>query len=96
MRRLAVAVVAATAVLAMSVGSASAHVGPFVPPHQHVLSNPGTILTESFLTIGPDGCATGGVGAFQNFHYNIHVGEPGTGAFPNDNNPVSIRPAGCP
>ena len=25
-------------------------------------------------------------GAFQNFHYNIHVGKPGTGAFPNTNN----------
>ena len=95
MRHLAVAA-AVTTVMALSAGSASAHFGPFVPPHQHVPSNPGTIMTGNFLTIGPDGCATGGEGAFQNFHYNIHVGEPGTDAFPNANNPVSIRGAACP
>ena len=95
MRHLAVAL-AVTAAMAVSAGSRRPTSGHSSSRTSHVLSNPGTILTGNFLTIGPDGCATGGEGAFQNFHYNIHVGEPGTGAFPNTNNPVSIRGAGCP
>ena len=91
MRRLAVAIgaVAVTAVMAVGANSASAHFGPFVQPHQHILTTP----SGNSHTIGPDGCASGGVGPFQNFHYNVHVGSPGR-AF--STNPVSIRGGMCP
>jgi hypothetical protein len=88
MRRFLVGAVSASAIL-LSAGPAAAHnVGPFVGPHQHVLTTPGTTVT-----IGPDGCATGGLGAFQDFHYHVHVGQPGADAFLT--NPVSLRGAGC-
>ena len=86
MKRLAL--VAVTAMMLIGAAPAAAHFGPFVAPHVHQLTTPGTVTT-----VGPDGCATGGVGAFQNFHYNFHVGEPGA-AFAT--NPVAIRGIACP
>ena len=89
MRHLAVAM-ATVVMMGVGAASASAHnVGPFVGPHVHVLTTPGNVVT-----IGPDGCASGGLGAFQDFHYHVHVGQPGTDAFTT--NPVSIRGIGCP
>jgi hypothetical protein len=90
MKRLAVAV-AVTAVMAIIASPATAHPvnPPFVGPHQHILMTP----NGSEHRIGPDGCATGGVGAFQNFHYNVHVGSPADAWLTN---PVSIRGGMCP
>jgi hypothetical protein len=90
MRRLAVAV-AAVAVMAVSASSAAAHdVGPTVGPHVHVLTTPGNVIS-----IGPDGCGADALAAFQDFHYHVHVGQPGMSAFLGTN-PVSIRGAMCP
>jgi hypothetical protein len=77
----------------MGVGAASAqaHFEPFVQPHVHLL----TTASGNVVSISPDGCATGGVGVFQDFHYNVHVGEPGLGAFPT--RATRCRsPIGCP
>ena len=75
------------AVILLGATPASGHV---VPAHQHVLTTPGATAT-----IGPDACTMGAIGAFQEFHHNVHTGAPAT-AFSDSSNPVSISGAGCP
>lgn len=51
--------------------------------HPHSLFTPGTCV-ENFANI-------------KKFHENVHAGVPGTEAFTNENNPVSIyRGVTCP
>jgi len=87
MRKFLVGLASASALVLCAAPAAAHDLGPLVPPHQHVLTTPGATVT-----IGPDACTMGAIGAFQNFHYGIHVGAPAD-AFAS--NPVSIRGAGC-
>ena len=93
--RITVAVVAGLGLL--GAGQASAQ----VPLHQHVLTTPAgaheiaqgfCANADNFLTAGNP---TGQSPAFQNFHHDVHMGVPGTEAFTNPNNPVSIGSTGC-
>ena len=45
------------------------------PPHDHLLTVPGT---GEQVQVAPDRCELGDKlqGAFLNFHFNVHVGEP--------------------
>jgi len=91
MRRLAVAVTAAMTAAGIATTTATAHpVSPTVAPHVHLLTTPG-----GTHEIGPSACGPDGVTiAFQQFHNNIHIGQPGTDAWLGVN-PVSIGAARC-
>ena len=85
MRKVLIGAISLSAIM-FGAAPASAHT---VGAHQHVLTTPGgTVL------IGPDACTRGPIGAFQNFHHNIHEGAP-VAAFGNPSNPVSFSGAGC-
>jgi type 1 fimbria pilin len=64
-----------------------------VPPHQHfVVTANGTLIP-----VGPDACTFGPSQAFDNFHFNVHLGTPNMSAFANAMNPVSfVAPVPCP
>jgi hypothetical protein len=60
-----------------------------VPPHNHILTVPGT---EETVQVGPPRCSLGVTvqRAFLNFHVNVHLGTPtATGA-------IAITPQFCP
>ncbi len=85
MRKVFVGALSASAIM-LGATPAAGHV---VPAHQHVLTTPGATVT-----IGPDACTMGAIGAFQNFHHNVHTGGAATG-FSGPSNPVSISGAAC-
>lgn len=63
-----------------------------VPPHDHWL----TTGSGDVVHVGPDVCANPDIyAAWLNFHLNVHRGVPGTQAFTNDSNPVSISATLC-
>ena len=87
MRRFVLAGIAAL-VFAFSAGPAFA-----VPPHDHWL----TTGSGDVVHVGPSVCDNPDIfDAWLNFHLNVHVGTPGTQAFTNDGNPVSIAATLCP
>jgi hypothetical protein len=60
-----------------------------VPPHEHLMTVPGTGTVEQ---VGPPRCEIGATlqTAFLNFHFNVHLGQPtATGV-------LSITPSFCP
>jgi hypothetical protein len=64
-----------------------------VPPHQHIL----VPANAAMMPVGPDACSFGPSEAFDQFHFNIHLGTPNRVAFQQPNNPVSfIAPVPCP
>jgi hypothetical protein len=88
MRRLLIAGIAALT-FAVSAGTALAS----VPPHNHWL----TTGSGDVVHVGPFVCDNPDIyDAWLNFHLNVHVGVPGTQAFTNDGNPVSIAATLCP
>ena len=88
MRRLLISAIAAAA-FALS----AAPVLAVVPPHNHWL----TTGSGGVVHVGPYVCDNPDIyDAWLNFHLNIHVGVPGTQAFTNDSNPVSIAAILCP
>jgi hypothetical protein len=63
-----------------------------VPPHDHWL----TTASGDVVHVGPDVCDNPDIyDAWLNFHLNVHKGVPGTQAFTNDSNPVSISATPC-
>jgi hypothetical protein len=62
-----------------------------VPAHQHWLTTPGGVVP-----VGPPVCENPDIYApWLSFHVNVHRGTPGTTAFTNASNPVSISATGC-
>jgi hypothetical protein len=89
MRRFAVI---GSAALAIAFSAVPAFALP-VPPHDHWL----TTGSGDVVHVGPDVCSNPDIyDAWLNFHLNVHRGVPGTQAFTNDSNPVSIAATGCP
>jgi hypothetical protein len=63
-----------------------------VDPHDHWLATG----AGSTVHVGPYVCANPDIyDAWLNFHVNVHVGVPGTGAFDIDANPVDISASLC-
>jgi hypothetical protein len=64
-----------------------------VAPHQHfVVDADGTRIP-----VGPDACTFGPSRAFDEFHFNVHLGTPNMSAFRNPMNPVAfVAPVPCP
>lgn len=60
--------------------------------HPHWLQTPGTCVED--LGSGQTSQTSGG--GFHRFHNNVHLGQPGTSAFANENNPVSVGKGTCP
>ena len=49
------------------------------------------------IPVGPDACLFGPSRAFDQFHFNIHLGTPNLEAFRRMDNPVSfVAPVPCP
>jgi uncharacterized membrane protein len=71
MRRIVVVLSLLVSLLGTLAGQASAQ----VPPHDHLLTVPGT---GSMVQVAPPRCALGETvqGAFLNFHFNVHMGIP--------------------
>ena len=64
-----------------------------VLPHNHWLTNG----SGGVVHVGPFVCDNPDIfDAWLNFHLNVHVGVPGTQAFTNASNPVSIAATFCP
>ena len=64
-----------------------------VADHTHWLLTPGTCVLD--LASGQTSQSDGG--GFHRFHVNVHLGTPGTFAFAQPNNPVSVgRNGACP
>ncbi len=61
--------------------------------HDHYLVTPGTCVAD--VARGQTAKAEGEGGGHQ-FHNNVHLGTPGTTAFANENNPVSVGKGACP
>ena len=74
---------------------AFAAVPAFAAGHLHDLTT-----GSGTVSVGPDACAVttedGLYEGFLNFHDNVHRGVPGTTAFANEANPVSIAFVSCP
>jgi hypothetical protein len=88
MRKLLATLIAAIA-LAFTAGPSLA----VVPPHNHWL----TTGSGDVVHVGPYVCDNPDIyDAWLNFHLNVHVGVPGTQAFTNPSNPVSISATLCP
>ena len=94
-RRLAVPVIVVSGTFA----AIAAPVASAVTPHQHFLITP-----NGPHNVGPDACPVGSDApnqrGFDNFHENVHFGQPSEnggaeGAFQNPGNPVSLRPRPC-
>ena len=80
------------AILAFAFSSVPALAVVPVPPHDHWLATG----SGDVVHVGPDVCSNPDIyDAWLNFHVNVHTGVPGTEAFTNDNNPVSISATGC-
>ena len=87
MRKLMIAGVAA-----LTLAFAAAPALAAVPPHDHWLTDG----SGDVIHVGPYVCANPDIyDAWLNFHLNVHVGVPGTQAFTNDANPVSIAATLC-
>ena len=90
MRRWLVTAAAAATLVTASAAPALAHHIPF---HQHEIVNrghPGGHDIALWL------CKNRNPIAFDNFHLNVHTGQPGTDAFDNLSNPVDIVAEDCP
>jgi hypothetical protein len=90
MHRIVLIALVATALAAFGAAPATAQ---DVPPHQHVLVAP----DGTRIPVGPDACLFGPSEAFDQFHFNIHLGTPNLDAFQQPSNPVSfVAPVPCP
>ncbi len=88
MRRIVLVVVLAAMMAALGVFSA-----PAFANHQHYLLTPGTCVED---VASGQTSKDEGEGGYHKFHDNVHKGQPGTEAFGNSNNPVSVDKGSCP
>lgn len=83
----------ATMIAALALAFSAVPTLAVVPPHNHWL----TTGSGDVVHVGPFVCDNPDIyDAWLNFHLNVHVGVPGTQAFTNDSNPVSIAATLCP
>jgi len=87
MRRNVLALVFAAAVLAAMAVPLFGSSGRALADHDHNLITPGTTVVD-IANGETEKCATDAGG--HKFHENVHIGVPGTFAFAQPNNPVSI------
>ena len=66
---------------------------PAFASHEHYLLTPGTCVEDVASGQTDKGSGEGG---YQQFHDNVHKGQPGLEAFENENNPVSVDKGSCP
>lgn len=89
MRRIVLVVVVAAIMAVSAAFSASAAFAI----HEHYLLTPGTCIED----VAQGQTSKGeGEGGFHKLHDNVHKGQPGTAAFENPNNPVSVDKGSCP
>lgn len=91
LNRMVLAGPAAVALVAVGVVGVNATPAPDIPAHRHYLTVNGTLVP-----VGPQLCDEKSVQqAFNQFHYGIHVGVPGTEAFAHEHNQVGITARAC-
>ncbi len=66
---------------------------PASAAHEHYLVTPGTCVADIARGQTAKGPEEGG---YHKFHENVHKGQPGTEAFNNPNNRVSVDKGSCP
>ena len=75
-RKLALAGTVVAAAALTTLGLATAASGekptPLIQPHQHYVVD----HTGAWVPVGPDACNDGPSIQFDNFHFNIHKGQP--------------------
>ncbi len=77
----------------LGVTSALALAAPAAASHTHYLMTPGACVED----VASGQTAKGpGEGGHHKFHDNVHKGQPGTQAFNNPNNRVSVDKGSCP
>ena len=69
---LAVAVMVAAGGVVTAAAASGAPPGGTVPPHQHYVIS----ATGELVPVGPDACNDGPSHQFDNFHLNVHRGQP--------------------
>jgi hypothetical protein len=67
--------------------------GPALANHPHYLVTPGTCVEDT--ASGQTSKAANEAGGHK-FHEKVHLGQPGSSAFENENNPVSVGKGNCP
>jgi hypothetical protein len=89
--RMILAVPAAAGIVALGLGGVDAAPAPDIPAHRHFLTVDGALVP-----VGPQLCDGKAVQqAFNQFHYGIHVGVPGTEAWQHEHNQVGITARPC-
>ena len=82
---------AAVALLAVGLSGVDAAQAPNVPPHRHFIE-----VNGERVPIGPQVCESPELqGAFNQFHFGVHVGTPGTFAMDHEHNQTDIKSAAC-
>ena len=72
-----------------------AFASPALAEHEHWLQTPGTCVVN--IASGQTSIDDPDHGGYHRFHVNVHTGKPGTSAFGNPNNPVSVgKGSACP
>ncbi len=87
-RRVALAMAIAVVIAASAFFSV-----PAFASHEHYLLTPGTCVED--VARGQTSKAEN-EGGYHKFHDNVHKGQPGTAAFENPNNPVTVDKGPCP
>jgi hypothetical protein len=91
LNRMVLAAPAAGAIVALGLTGVDAAPAPDIPAHRHYLVVDGTMVP-----VGPQLCDEKSVQqAFNQFHYGVHVGEPGTEAWQHEHNQVGITARAC-
>ena len=89
--RVTLAGTAAIALLACGLSGVDAATAPNVPAHRHYIE-----VNGERVPIGPDLCDNPSLQtAFNQFHFGIHVGTPGTFAMDHEHNQTDIKAGPC-
>jgi len=82
---------AAVALLAFGLSGVDAAPAPDAPPHRHFIE-----VNGERVPIGPQVCESPDLqAAFNQFHFGVHVGTPGTFAMDHEHNQTDIKSGPC-
>ena len=89
--RIALAGSSAVVLMTLGLSGVGAAPAPDVPPHRHFIE-----VNGERIPIGPQVCENPDLQqAFNQFHFGVHVGTPGTFAMDHAHNGTDIKSARC-
>jgi hypothetical protein len=90
-QRIALALASATALVGYAAIADAQGPAPDVPPHRHFVK-----IGDTVIPVGPQVCENPSLqGAFNQFHYGVHVGTVGTFAMDHEHNRTDIAARAC-